>query len=78
MTCTLMYITTCNLSLQHMWDQEKVHRDTMNKLITEHRVRPTVLLPFWRTAGFVLGASTALLGKCVLFKSMFTPVFSVY
>ena len=45
-----------------MWDEEKVHKDKMKELIQEHRVRPTVLLPFWRAAGFALGAATALLG----------------
>lgn len=49
--------------IQHMWDQEKVHRAKMEELVGEHRVRPTVLLPIWRTAGFALGAGTALLGK---------------
>jgi len=49
--------------IQHMWDQEKVHRAKMNELLVEHRVRPTVLLPIWRAAGFALGAGTALIGK---------------
>jgi len=46
-----------------MWDQEKHHLDTFNKLIPRHRSRPTILLPFWNVAGYALGAGTALLGK---------------
>ena len=49
--------------IQHMWDQEKHHLATFDKLIPEHRARPTALLPFWNVAGFALGAGTALLGK---------------
>jgi ubiquinone biosynthesis monooxygenase Coq7 len=49
--------------LQHMEAQEQEHLDTFNKLIVEHRVRPTVLNPLWHVAGFALGAGTALLGK---------------
>ena len=50
-------------TIQHMWDQEKVHLATFNSLIPHHRARPTILLPFWHLAGFALGAGTALLGK---------------
>ena len=46
-----------------MWDQEKHHLATFNKLIPEHRSRPTLLLPLWSVAGYALGAGTALLGK---------------
>ncbi|XP_013386887.1 5-demethoxyubiquinone hydroxylase, mitochondrial [Lingula anatina] len=49
--------------IQHMWDQEKEHLKKFEELIPKHRVRPTVMLPLWNVAGFVLGASTALLGK---------------
>ena len=49
--------------IQHMWDQEKDHLDTFNKLIPQYRVRPSALLPIWSVAGWVLGAGTALLGK---------------
>ncbi|CAH2307058.1 5-demethoxyubiquinone hydroxylase, mitochondrial [Pelobates cultripes] len=49
--------------IQHMWDQEKDHLKKFNELMVAHRVRPTVLLPFWNVAGFALGAATALLGK---------------
>ena len=49
--------------IQHMWDQEKHHLATFNKLLPQHRARPTALLPLWNVAGFALGAGTALLGK---------------
>ncbi|KAL4704412.1 hypothetical protein ACJJTC_000411 [Scirpophaga incertulas] len=49
--------------IQHMWEQERKHRERFEHLINEYRVRPTVLTPIWNVAGFVLGAGTALLGK---------------
>lgn len=50
-------------TLQHMWEQEKVHRAEFERLIQEYRVRPTVMMPIWNVAGFVLGAGTALMGE---------------
>ncbi|KAL4624515.1 5-demethoxyubiquinone hydroxylase, mitochondrial [Arapaima gigas] len=49
--------------IQHMWDQEKKHLQKFSEIMAENRVRPTALLPFWNVTGFLLGASTALLGK---------------
>lgn len=49
--------------IKHMWDQEKVHLETFQKLIPEYRSRPTILMPVWNVAGFMLGAGTALMGK---------------
>jgi len=49
--------------IEHMAEQERRHLDTFNKLIPQHRVRPTALLPLWHMAGFALGAGTALLGE---------------
>uniref|UniRef100_A0A3Q3NMB1 5-demethoxyubiquinone hydroxylase, mitochondrial n=1 Tax=Labrus bergylta TaxID=56723 RepID=A0A3Q3NMB1_9LABR len=49
--------------IQEMWDQEKKHLEKFNEILAENRVRPTALLPLWNIAGFVLGASSALLGK---------------
>ncbi|KAI5613705.1 5-demethoxyubiquinone hydroxylase, mitochondrial [Silurus asotus] len=49
--------------IQHMWDQEKMHLEKFNEILGENRVRPTIMLPVWNVAGFLLGASTALLGK---------------
>ncbi len=49
--------------LQEMLEQEQGHLAKFEELITQHQTRPTALLPFWRAAGFALGAGTALLGK---------------
>eukprot|EP00123_Amoebidium_parasiticum_P008514 comp18858_c0_seq1/m.20907 comp18858_c0_seq1/g.20907 ORF comp18858_c0_seq1/g.20907 comp18858_c0_seq1/m.20907 type:complete len:237 (-) comp18858_c0_seq1:51-761(-) len=49
--------------IQHMWEQEKHHLATFERLITEYRIRPTALYPLWSVAGYALGAGTALLGK---------------
>ncbi|XP_067162197.1 5-demethoxyubiquinone hydroxylase, mitochondrial [Apteryx mantelli] len=49
--------------IQQMWNQEKDHLKKFNELMVAYRVRPTVLLPIWNVAGFVLGAGSALLGK---------------
>jgi len=49
--------------ITEMWEQEKHHLATFDKLIPEHRSRPTILLPIWHVAGWALGAGTALLGK---------------
>jgi ubiquinone biosynthesis monooxygenase Coq7 len=48
--------------LRHMAAQEDRHYDTFDRLVREHRVRPTVLTPLWHLAGFALGAATAFLG----------------
>lgn len=48
--------------IQHMADQEQRHLRTFDELLTERRVRPTLLGPVWHVAGFALGAATALLG----------------
>lgn len=50
-------------TIKHMWEQEKVHRAEMERLMKKYRVRPTVLLPIWNVAGFMLGATTALMGE---------------
>jgi demethoxyubiquinone hydroxylase (CLK1/Coq7/Cat5 family) len=42
--------------IQHMWDQEKVHKAKFEELINKYRVRPTMMTPFWNVAGFALGA----------------------
>lgn len=49
--------------IQHMWDQEKEHLAAFERLIPQHKARPTVLLPIWNVAGYALGAGTALLGR---------------
>jgi len=42
--------------IKHMWEQEKVHRNKFEQLITQNRVRPSLLFPLWHCAGYVLGA----------------------
>ncbi len=50
-------------AIRHMADQERDHLKRFDALITERQVRPTVLEPVWRVAGFALGAATALMGE---------------
>jgi len=49
--------------IQEFMEQEEGHLRTMEDLIRKNNVKKTALLPLWHAAGFVLGASTALLGK---------------
>ncbi len=42
---------------------EEEHLETFDRLIAERNVRPTLMAPIWRVAGFGLGAATALLGE---------------
>ncbi len=48
--------------IARMRAQEQRHLDIFARLITERRVRPTLLHPLWHVAGYALGAATALLG----------------
>ena len=45
-----------------MAEQEAGHRARFDALMAARGVRPTVLQPVWRVAGFALGAATALIG----------------
>jgi len=49
--------------IQEMQDQELHHLTTFNNLLASHRVRPIVMTPLWRLAGWGLGAGTAAMGK---------------
>lgn len=49
--------------MSRMQAQEAVHLARFETLVTEGRVRPTVLLPAWRLAAQALGVGTALLGE---------------
>ena len=49
--------------IEHMAEQEARHKATFDRLLSERKVRPTALEPFWRPAGFALGAVTALMGE---------------
>ena len=42
---------------------EAEHLRTFDRLIAERGVRPTLMAPLWRVAGFGLGAATALMGE---------------
>ncbi len=48
--------------IARMKAQEQRHLDVFAKLMTERRVRPTLLHPVWHVAGFGLGVATALMG----------------
>lgn len=50
-------------TIRDMGKQEEVHLDRFNAMIAERHVRPTVFLPFWHAAGYMLGAGTALMGE---------------
>jgi 3-demethoxyubiquinol 3-hydroxylase len=50
-------------AIRSMAQAEQRHLQTFDRLVNERRVRPTVLEPVWRIAGFALGAATALMGE---------------
>lgn len=50
-------------TIRHMAAQEEEHKATFDELLRQHKVRPTVLSPIWRKAGFALGAATAMMGE---------------
>jgi ubiquinone biosynthesis monooxygenase Coq7 len=49
--------------LQEMEAHEAEHLAAFNQILTRRRVRPTLMAPLWRAAGFTLGAATALMGE---------------
>jgi ubiquinone biosynthesis monooxygenase Coq7 len=49
--------------LTEMEAHEAAHLEAFDKLLVERGVRPTLLAPVWRVAGFALGAATALMGE---------------
>jgi ubiquinone biosynthesis monooxygenase Coq7 len=49
--------------LAEMEGHEAVHLARFDQLLTELNVRPTLMAPLWRAAGFALGAGTALMGE---------------
>ena len=49
-------------AIHHMAAQEERHRAFFDRMIAERGVRPTLLQPIWKVAGFALGAVTAALG----------------
>jgi 3-demethoxyubiquinol 3-hydroxylase len=50
-------------AIARMARQEELHLQRFDALMAERRVRPTVLQPLWRAAGFALGAATALMSE---------------
>lgn len=54
--------TPAAAEIDRMRAGEVAHVETMERLMAERRVRPTLLLPIWRVAGYLLGAGTAVLG----------------
>ena len=55
--------TSITSTLQNMELHEAAHLARFDELLTQHRVRPTLMAPAWRLAGFTLGAVTALMGE---------------
>ena len=49
--------------IARMAQQEQRHLERFNALMAERGVRPTVLQPVWKVAGFALGAATALMSE---------------
>ena len=49
--------------LTDMEQHEAEHLSRFDALLNERRVRPTLMAPLWRAAGFALGAGTALMGE---------------
>jgi ubiquinone biosynthesis monooxygenase Coq7 len=49
--------------ISRMAAQEQRHLARFDRLMSERRVRPTVLQPLWNIAGFALGAATALMSE---------------
>jgi ubiquinone biosynthesis monooxygenase Coq7 len=49
--------------IAEMEEGEQEHLKTFDRLIAERGVRPTLMAPVWRVAGFGLGAVTALMGE---------------
>jgi ubiquinone biosynthesis monooxygenase Coq7 len=48
--------------ITHMAAQEAVHLAAFNKILPEHGVRPTALLPLWHVGGWLMGAVSAAFG----------------
>lgn len=54
---------TITADLTEMEGHEAVHLGRFDEILTERRVRPTLMAPVWRVAGYALGAGTALMGE---------------
>jgi len=49
--------------IQEMMDHEIMHLNKFEELLVQYSVRPTILIPLWKVAGFTLGAGSSLLGE---------------
>jgi ubiquinone biosynthesis monooxygenase Coq7 len=49
--------------LQEMEAHEAAHLARFDEILNERQVRPTLMAPVWRLAGFALGVGTALMGE---------------
>lgn len=49
--------------LREMASQEQAHLQAFDDILLMERIRPTLMSPIWKAAGFTLGATTALLGE---------------
>ncbi|TPX37266.1 hypothetical protein SeMB42_g06971 [Synchytrium endobioticum] len=49
--------------IKRMHEQEQLHLQSFDTILSSNRVRPSALRPLWETAGFALGVGSALLGK---------------
>ena len=49
-------------TVREMLEQEREHLEAFNQLLHQERVRPTALQPAWHIGGWLLGATTGLLG----------------
>ena len=45
-----------------MMDQEQVHLNYFTEIMARRRVRPTLLIPFWRIGGYLMGIASGLSG----------------
>lgn len=51
--------------VQHMWDQEKEHLATFEKLLLTKKCEKSLLSPFWNVGGFAIGFVSGMLGPKV-------------
>ena len=54
--------TPTGAAIRGMANQERGHLETFERLLPQHRVRPTALSPLWHAAGFALGVASAAAG----------------
>ncbi|KAK3679020.1 ubiquinone biosynthesis monooxygenase Coq7 [Recurvomyces mirabilis] len=49
--------------MKHMYDQEAGHFTYFNHILAKHRIRPTLMYPFWHVAATGLGWVTGAMGR---------------